>query len=273
MNPQDIPIINGQKKTIKYIDLNYSSKWEKLDIIPLSCFHIGSPQFNENKLKGYIKWISERPNRRAWILGDIFDAQCVTSRGNMHEQTMSIKDAKLKAEELLTPIIANIDLVIPGNHDNYLFNETTDEIVFDLCKYLNIPEKYHFGDYTGTIRFGKMHGKKAKPAVYTFYCTHGTGGAATPGGKMNKLINLSSIVEDCDLYIMAHIHDCLMAKLEPFSVDSRNGQLKQTKQTFASSSSWLDYGGYALEKKYRPAKTGSPRIRLYGNKKDIHVSI
>jgi len=235
--------------------------------------HIGSPYFNEEKLKGYIKWISERPNRRAWLLGDIFDAQCASSKGTMHEATMSLKDAKLKAEELLIPIIANIDLIIPGNHDSWIFNETSNDIVFDLSKYLNIPEKYHFGDFTGTIRFGKMHGKKAKPAVYTFYCTHGTGGAATPGGKMNKLMALSNIVEDADLYVMAHIHDVLTAKLEPFAIDSRNGKLKATKQTFATSSSWLDYGGYALEKKYRPSKTGSPRIRLYGNKNDIHVSI
>lgn len=244
-----------------------------MDIIPLSCFHIGSQYFNETKLKGYIKWISEKPSRRVWILGDVFDAQCASSKGNQHEQSMTLKDAKLKAEELLIPIIANIDLVISGNHDAYIFNETTDEIVFDLCKYLNIPEKYHFGDFTGTIRFGKLNGKKDKPAVYTFYCTHGTGGATTPGGKMNKLLALSNIVEDCDLYVMAHIHDVLTVKLEPFIIDSRNGQLKNVKQTFASSSSWLDYGGYALEKKYRPAKTGSPRIRLYSGRKDIHVSI
>lgn len=253
--------------------MEFSSKWEKLDIIPLSCLHIGSPYFNEKKVKGYIKWISERPSRRVWLLGDIFDAQLSSSKGNMHEQVLSLKDAKLKAEELFIPIIANIDLVIPGNHDNYCFNETGNDIMFDLCKYLNIPEKYHFGDFTGTIRFGKKDGKQNKPVVYTFFCSHGTGGAATPGGKMNKLIALCNIVEDCDLYVMAHIHDCLTLKLEPFCIDSRNGQLKSIKQTFASSSSWLDYGGYALEKKYRPAKTGSPRIRLYGRKHDIHVSI
>ena len=191
----------------------------------------------------------------------------------MHESVMTLKDAKLKAEELLKPIVNQIDLVIPGNHDDRVFNLTSDEIIFDLCKWLGIEDKYHFGDYTGVIRFGKNQGKKNKLLVYTFYTTHGAGGSTTPGGRINALMKLGNVVEDCDLYVMAHVHDILVTKLSPFRVDSRNGQLKEIKQTFVTSSSWLDYGGYALSKKYRPAKTGSPRIRLYGRKKDVHVSI
>jgi len=235
--------------------------------------HIGSPYFNEKKLKGWIKWIAEKETRRVWLLGDIFDAILAGSPGNMHEATMSLKDAKLKAEELLKPIVKQIDIVISGNHDDRIFNLTSDEIIFDLCKWLGIEDKYHFGDCTGVVRFGKNHGKKDKPIVYTFYCTHGSGGSATPGGKINRLLKLGDVVDDCDLYVMAHVHDILVAKLEPFRVDSRNGQLKTVKQTFVTSSSWLDYGGYALSKKYRPGKTGSPRVRLYGREKDIHISI
>jgi hypothetical protein len=244
-----------------------------LDIIPISCSHIGSRYFNEQKLRGYIKWLSEKEQRRAWILGDIFDAVLDGSPGNMHEATCSLKDAKLLAEDILKPIVNQIDLVIPGNHDNRVFNKTTDEIIFDLCKFLKIEDKYHFGDYTGVIRFGKQSSNHNKPVVYTFYITHGSGGATTQSGKLNRLLSLANIVADCDLYIMAHIHDILTLKIEPFTVDSRNNFLKNIKQTFVSSSSWLDYGGYAMEKKYRPAKTGSPRIRLYGDRKDLHVSI
>lgn len=235
--------------------------------------HIGSRYFNEDRLKGYIKWIAEKPSRRAWILGDILDAITDGSPGNMHEAVYTLKDAKLKAEELFKPITAQIDIVIPGNHDNHIFNETTDEVVFDICKYLGIPEKYHFGDYTGIVRFGKQSSNHNKSVAYSFYVTHGSGGATTQSGKLNRLLKLSEVVGGCDFYSMAHIHDILTCKLEPFVVDSRNGQMKAVTQTFVSSSSWLDYGGYALEKKYRPAKTGSPRIRLYGYKKDIHVSI
>ncbi len=217
--------------------------------------------------------MAEKETRRAWILGDIFDAVLDGSPGNMHEAVCSLKDAKLLAEDILKPIKKQIDLVIPGNHDNRIFNKTTDEIIFDLCKFLKIEDKYHFGDYTGVIRFGKQSSNHNKPVVYTFYITHGSGGATTQSGKLNRLLSLANIVSDCDLYIMAHIHDILTLKIEPFTVDSRNNFLKNIKQTFVSSSSWLDYGGYAMEKKYRPAKTGSPRIRLYGNRKDLHVSI
>jgi len=206
-------------------------------------------------------------------LGDIFDAILDGSPGNMHEAVCSLKDAKLLAEDILKPIADKIDLVVPGNHDNRIFNKTTDEIIFDLCKYLGIERKYHFGDYTGVIRFGKQTVNHNKPVVYSFFCTHGSGGSTTPAGKLTRLLGIAEIVKNCDLYTMAHIHDMLTCKLEPFTVDSRNGKLVSMVQTFVSSSSWLDYGGYALEKKYKPAKTGSPRIRLYGDRKDIHISI
>ncbi len=173
----------------------------------------------------------------------------------------------------MRPIVKQIDIVIPGNHDNHIFNETTDEVVFDICKYLGIPEKYHFGDYSGTLRFGKCGGKKNKQISYKFYVAHGTGGATTLAGKIKKLNDLALVVRNADFYMQAHFHDILTFKKEPFWIDSRNHQQKTIKQTFVSSSSWLDYGGYALEKKYEPAKTGSPRVRLYGYRKDIHVSI
>ena len=235
--------------------------------------HIGSRYFNEQKLRGYIKWIAEKESRRAWILGDIFDAILDGSPGNMHESTCTLKEAKLLAEDIFKPIVNQIDIVVPGNHDNRIFNKTTDEIIFDLCKFLGIESKYHFGDYTGVIRFGKQISNHNKPVVYSFFASHGGGGATTPSGKLNRLLGLAEIVKNCDVYFMAHIHDILICKLEPFTIDSRNGQMKSITQTFVSSSSWLDYGGYALEKKYRPAKTGSPRVRLYGNRKDCHVSI
>jgi hypothetical protein len=273
LNPPDLLEVNGKIKTIKYIELNYSKDYEKLDIIPLSCMHIGSKFFNENQLRGHIKWISERPTRRAWILGDVFDAILDGSPGNMHEASCTLKEAKLLAEDILRPIVDHIDLVIPGNHDNRIFNKTTDEIIFDLCKFLGIEKKYHFGDYTGVIRFGNQTANHNKPVTYTFFCTHGSGGSTTPAGKLTRLLSISEVVKNCDLYVMAHIHDILTAKLEPFKIDSRNGKLKSMVQTFVSSSSWLSYGGYALEKKYKPAKTGSPRIRLYGDRKDVHISI
>lgn len=235
--------------------------------------HIGSPFFNEAKLRGFIKWISEKENRRAWILGDVFDAILDGSPGNMHEATHTLKDAKLLAEDILRPIKDQIDLIFPGNHDNRIFNKTTDEIIFDLCKFLGIESKYHFGDYTGVIRFGKQANCHNKPVVYTFFCTHGSGGSTTQAGKIARLLSIAEVVKNCDLNVMAHIHDILTCKLEPFKIDSRNGKLKTQVQTFVSSSSWLSYGGYALEKKYKPAKTGSPRIRLYGDRKDIHISI
>jgi len=55
--------------------------------------------------------------------------------------------------------------------------------------------------------------------------------------------------------------------------DYRNKKILEIKQAFVSAGSFLKYGGYAERKGLPITKTGTPRIRFDGTRKDIHVSL
>jgi hypothetical protein len=131
--------------------------------------------------------------------------------------------------------------------------------------YLDIEEKYDMKGLVGSIKIGAVD--------YTFYIKHGSGGGKSQAYKIRKLREMAGVVKNADMYFMSHIHDTLTFQIKPKFINAVTGELDEQKQTFISSSSYLKYGGYAEEFDFEPAKTGSPRVRLNGLTKDVHVSI
>ena len=246
---------------IKVINIDLNTSDDHIYIVPLSDFHLGDPLFDEVKLKGYIKWILEH-NAYTFINGDIFDSAIIDSLGNVYESSMTIKDAKLVARDLLMPLKDRIIGMTDGNHERRVWRKTGVDISFDLAMYLGIEERYDQKGIAGNI---SVNGIK-----YTYYIKHGSGGGRTQSYKMTCLQRMSNIVINADLFIMSHVHDILTFQLQPMVIKD---DLQTRKQTFVTTSSYLRYGGYAEDGNYQPCKNGSPRIRLDATKKDIHVSI
>ncbi len=186
---------------------------------------------------------------------------------------MTLKDAKVYAKKLFYPIRDKILFMFPGNHDDRSFNESSDEIVFDLAMYLGIEDCYHQGDIAGTLKFGRLNGNNNKPVTYTFYARHGNGGSTVPSGKLAKLMKMEEIVSGVDLYVQGHVHDQIVYKYAPYVIDVYNKCIVQKTRAFSASASWLGYGGYGLKKGYRPTIHGSPKITLSGRRKDIKLEI
>ena len=191
----------------------------------------------------------------------------IDSKGSPYEAVMTVKDAKLKVKELLTPLAEKdkIKGMDSGNHEHRIWKKTGNDISLDIAIFLNIEKIYDPKGLYGIITVGKIK--------YSFYMKHGKGGGKSRAYKMRKLMEMAGVIKNCDLYIMAHIHDILTFQVKPKFINIAKNREERIKQTFVSSSSYLEYGGYAEEFDYEPSKTGSPRIRLDGLRKDIHVSI
>jgi len=178
---------------------------------------------------------------------------------------MNVKDAKLYAKKLLAPIRDKILGMDSGTHEWRIWSKTGNDISLDLAMYLDIEEKYDMKGLVGSIKIGAVD--------YTFYIKHGSGGGKSQAYKIRKLREMAGVVKNADMYFMSHIHDTLTFQIKPKFINAVTGELDEQKQTFISSSSYLKYGGYAEEFDFEPAKTGSPRVRLNGLTKDVHVSI
>lgn len=235
--------------------------------MPISCLHEGHPLCDEAKFIGYRDWILEHENAYTFLNGDLVEAAIMGSKGDVYQATMNTSQAKARVKELFKPL-ADAKKIIGmdgGNHENRIYKSTGNDISLDIAMMLDIEDVYDKQGLCGTIQVGDIR--------YSFYIKHGTGGGKTQAYKMRKLKDMANVIKNCDLYMIAHFHDILSFQIKPIFIDVDGGEKYTIKQTFVSSSSFLEYGDYAEDADMEPAKTGSPRIRLDGKRKDIHVSI
>ncbi len=237
-------------------------------IIPISDTHIGDPRFDEAKLRGYIEWVTSRPN--AWVVlnGDLLDCATLSSVGDTYDATMSPNDQLRFAREIFEPLRGRILGVTEGNHERRIRRDSGIDVAEILAIHLGAP--YQREVLAMSLRLGK--GANGKRIVYTMVATHGTGGGRTPGGKAGALERLGGIGL-FDVYTIGHIHNMLTYQRIYYVPDLQNRGILERKLTFVSSGSYVGWGGYAAAGMFQPAKLGSPRIRLGGRDRDCHVSI
>ncbi len=208
-----------------------------------------------------------RDNAYSFLNGDLTEAAIMGSKGDPYIATMNVSEAKMKIKELFIPMVkaGKIIGMNSGNHEDRIYKDTGNDISLDIAMFLGLEDIYDKQGLCGTISLGGIK--------YSFYIKHGRGGGKTQAYKMRKMKEMSNVIKNCDIYIMAHIHDVLTFQIKPKFIDTDKDDKYDIKQTFVSSSSFMEYGDYAEDGDYEPAKTGSPRIRLDATKKDIHVSI
>ena len=252
---------------MKYLDIVLPTKQDHAYVIPFSCLHEGHPLCNEEKFIGYRDWILERDNAYCALNGDLAEAAIMGSKGDVYQATMNTSQVKKRVKELFKPLAdeKRILFMSGGNHEYRIYKETGNDISLDMALSLDLEDVYDMHGICGTIKVGDIK--------YSLYMKHGKGGGKTQAFKMRKMKEMAGVIKNCDLYIMAHIHDVLTFQIEPIFIDIEKSEKYSIKQTFVSSSSFLEYGDYAEDADFEPAKTGSPRIRLNAEKKDCHVSI
>lgn len=249
-------------------------------LVPISDLHLGDVGFtkkSENKLRGYINWVMERDNARIVLNGDIFNTATRMSKTSPFEQ---LGDEEEKALNLFYPVKDKIVAAIEGNHEARLINYANFSITKSFCRKLDI----FYGGYSCVINF-KVWKRERKEGSkggvwgqqYLCYTHHTTGGGNTVGGKMNRIEKLESLVTGCDFYMGSHNHQLGVIPLVTYSPNLRSkkkNKIEKKVQYLIDTGGYLEWdGGYPEKMMLRPTKLGSPRIRLDGMKRDIHVSI
>ncbi len=252
---------------MKHLNITLKPKNDCAYIVPIACLHVGHYLFDEKKFLGYRDWILSTDNAYCFLNGDLCESAIIGSKGDVYKAVMTVSEAKEKIKEIIMPLVVAKKIIgmNSGNHEDRVYKLTGNDISLDIAMFLGIEDIYDKQGICGTLRVGKV--------TYSFYIKHGKGGGKTQAYKMNKLKAMANVIKNCDLYMIAHFHDILSFQIKPLFIDIDKGKKYYVKQTFASSSSFMDYGDYAEDFDMEPAKTGSPRIRLNAKRKDIHVSI
>lgn len=243
-------------------------------IIPIGDIHAGDPAFKNygyKKLKGYIDWVSKRPNARIILGGDLFNCATRESKTSPFGQKDNEYELVVK---LFWPVRSQIAGVVSGNHEQRLVDFANFDIMNAFCQKLEVP----YMGYSGVIDF-KIH--KEPDGFYRhnyfIYVHHTTGGGTSQGGAINRVEKLSDIVEGCDAYLGFHSHKLVATPVVKYypSIKNKRHQLEERRVWYVSCGSYLEYNGsYPEMKQMPPQKLGSPKLELSGRKEhSIHVSI
>ena len=175
---------------------------------------------------------------------------------------------------LFEPIKDKILAVLPGNHEQRIWRSDGIDITQLMCNQLGIPDKYSSTTALLFIRFGERkdsnhHGRRQ---LYSLYCCHGSGGGKRPGGKINRLQDMSGIV-DADIYVMGHTHMPAILKEGFYRVSGANSSVSLVEKLYVNTCSSLDFGGYGDFQGFRPSSKCAPVIYLDGHKRDMKAML
>jgi hypothetical protein len=246
-------------------------------VLPIGDLHFSDKSFREQsykKLTGYIDWVKKNPNARVVLGGDMFNVATRGSKTSPFDQRMSVNDEMKEIVRLLEPIKKQIVGAIDGNHEHRAEDFLDLSLTETLCGKLDIP----YLGISGVINF-KVGKKGSKTGgqwqqSYQIYFHHTTGGGASIGGGLNRVEKLGNIVEGADCYCGFHNHKLSMSKSTIFKPNPNSKKVEERVITHLTCGGYLQYNdSYAERGMLRPTKLGSPRIRLDGTKKDLHISI
>lgn len=242
---------------INIINVKLSQEIKEIKIFPIGDVHYGSKEFNATKWNSVLTSLKENDDLYCTLGGDLIENVTLGSKGDIFTQTATPHQQIDKLVKDLCPIKHKILAIIPGNHELRTYRQTGFMPSLYLANMLGLNTdentRYSSNSCLIYISFGKNQGRKNIYYTFSISLTHGSGGSTTPGGKINKLLKGKEIISNADVYIHHHTHEPIMTFKGSFYADTRTKGIYYHEGLFVNSSSFLDYGGYSLEKEYSPS--------------------
>lgn len=224
----------------------------RLTIIPLADAHYGSPEFNEVRWHNAIKRIQDDPDCFCVLVGDLIDNGLKNSLTNVYEATCSPKAQKEWLVNELSPIAEKILAAVGGNHERRSFREADDDPLYDVMVQLGKENVYRPNICFMQIKLTyPCKGKMKQRYEFSFALTHGSGGGQYIGSSANRAQTYGSYIEGIDCLVTGHTHKPVTFPVAKLAFE--HGAVLKKQFVVAVASSFLDYGGYSVQKMLPPA--------------------
>lgn len=256
--------IVGPKIRLNRKRLKCSYKKEYASLVLFGDLHLGHPGCDLERAKKMLEYCCEN-NIYVLGMGDYIEAGLRNSVGDsVYMQNLNPYKQMLSVIDLFTPLSEKGLLVglLRGNHEERIIKDTSVDIVSLMCKMLKIS-------YLGAACWNLFYIGKQSYALYTL---HGTSGARFDHTKL-KAISDTSYSFNADIVAQGHCHACIDDLLLVQAVDRTRKMVIEQKKFVIISGHYLGYDdSYAQAKGMPLSKMGSPKIKLYGDRRDIHIS-
>jgi UDP-2,3-diacylglucosamine pyrophosphatase LpxH len=258
---------NDKKRQIRLnkVILKPKNKKDYSEILFFGDVHYGHPQCLDDEAKRMLKYAYEK-GIYVLIMGDLIEAGLRDSVGDsVYQQKLNPQKQMEEMIEWLRPL-AKKGLIIgihEGNHEYRITKATGIDITKIMARILDIP-------YLG---YSCWHLLKIGDQNYTMYTTHGTSSSKFKHTKMKAVMDLIQWI-DADIIAMGHVHSIASEPVIKQSVSLKNKIVDERKCYVVLTGSYLSWDrSYAQMKNMPITKIGSPKAKLFINKKDVHFSL
>jgi len=232
-------------------------------------WHLGERGCVESMLRRDVEAIAADERAIVLLMGDL--AGCIAADDAKRFDPLSV-GASLTIEDLAdwggacvrmveamaAPLRGRIVGVVEGNHEMSYRQHKQQPITRLIAAALGAPALGYTCLLTIRFRAGRTHRDLSVMA------THGSGAAATPGGKLNRLIRTMQSV-DADLVLMGHVHDSISyGRARLYQDGQRIGEREQlgvVTGTYLATYS-QGHSGYGERAGYAPVRLGHPVIEI-----------
>lgn len=234
-------------------------------VIMVADVHLGAIEHDSAKWKQFVKWVMETENVYICLGGDLVNNSIRSSVANPFDETMRPAEQKKAMVDYLMPIKDRILCAVSGNHEYRSTREADSDITYDIMSKLDLEEYYRPSIVYMTLRLGHRSDAPNRPETsWNFVITHGAGNGMLLGSGLNRTDRFMGGIEGADFLLTGHTHKGIIAKTTRIVFDSRNDCIKEREQVMVTTTSWMEYGGYAARKMLTPTTTGNPPIIKIG---------
>lgn len=246
-----------------------------INIFPVSDVHYGALECLSDEWKNFCKMIEANPNNYVILGGDLINNNVRTCGFvNPFAEKIRPREQKKHMVEMLKPIQDRILCAVSGNHERRTLKDDDIDLTYDILAKLDIEHLYRENMAFMKVSLGERGWREGTPLVsYTFAVTHGAGGGIYTGATVNRNERFGNIIDGCDCLIVGHTHKGTVSKPSKIVIDAKNNTVRMKPYTVISSVSWLNYGGYAMQKMLLPAHVAEPQKLILKKSKEKKIEI
>ena len=260
---------------LKDFDMVKHSFNDSITIFPISDVHYGALEHMHKEWTNFCKLVEQTPNAYIILGGDLVNNNVRTCGFiNPYDEVVRPREQKKKMVEYLEPIKDRILCAVSGNHEARSIRDDDIDITYDIMAKLDIEDLYRPNMCFMKVSLGTRKHDNSPIQSYTFGVTHGAGGGIYTGATVNRNERFGNIIEGLDCLIVGHTHKGTVSKPSKIVIDRKNDKVSMSYYTVISMVSWLNYGGYAMQKMLLPAHVADPqKLKLHMNQSRKQIEV
>lgn len=244
-----------------------------LTIIPISDVHLGAAEHMEKEWASFCENVLSDPGVRIILVGDLINNATRNSVSNVFEETMRSREQKKMMTQMLMPLRDRILASVSGNHERRSLKDADDDPSYDIMCKLDLEHLYRENIAFIKIQMGKARADGLANPTYTLVATHGAGGGIYTGAAVNRNERFGYVIDGMDCLIVGHTHKPFVTQPSKIKINPYNNTVSMRPFKVVSTTSWLNFGGYAAQKMLLPSSHAVQTITLTGKRKEIVVTM